>query len=138
MQINSAKSRGWFHILRIITKAMSLKRIRKEPYETPFCLLFKTSFHILLTDAAIRGNMIVCETRIYSESMFNVTNKITSFTYVCFIGWEEDHRNRHVAHQKTSKPVQGNCCLLLKRNTLLIRNYSRTYFGRGNVNDFIE
>lgn len=138
MQINSAKLRGWFHILRIITKAMSLKRKRKEPYETPFCLLFKTSFHILLTDAAIRGNMIVCETRIYSESMFNVTNKITSFTYVCFIGWEEDHRNRHVAHQKTSKPVQSNCCLFLKRNTLLIRNYSRTYFGRGNVNDFIE
>lgn len=70
MQIYSAKSRGWFHILRIITKAMSLNGKWKEPYETPFCLLFKTSFHILLTDAAIRGNMIVCETRIYSESMF--------------------------------------------------------------------
>lgn len=134
MQINSAKLRGWFHILRIITKAMSLKRKKERTLWNP--LLF--TFHILLTDAAIRGNMIVCETRIYSESMFNVTNKITSFTYVCFIGWEEDHRNRHVAHQKTNKPVQGNCCLLLKRNTLLIRNYSRTYFGRGNVNDFIE
>lgn len=134
MQINSAKLRGWFHILRIITKAMSLKRKKEGTLWNP--LLF--TFHILLTDAAIRGNMIVCETRIYSESMFNVTNKITSFTYVCFIGWEEDHRNRHVAHQKTSKPVQSNCCLFLKRNTLLIRNYSRTYFGRGNVNDFIE
>lgn len=55
-------------------------------------------FYILLIDVVIRGNMIVCEICIYSELMFNVINKIISFIYVCFIGWEEDYRNRYVVY----------------------------------------
>lgn len=132
MQINSAKLRGWFHILRIITKAMSLKRKKEGTLWNP--LLF--TFHILLTDAAIRGNMIVCETRIYSESMFNVTNKITSFTYVCFIGWEEDHRNRHVAHQKNKQTSPRQLLSAFKKKHIVNQKLQSDIFRKRKCKRF--
>lgn len=110
MQINSLCQS--MMILRLWIKLMQSQWsiLRKEIKEAP-CLLDNKWFYFL-TDAAIPGNMIVC------EYLFQVTNKIL---HIRFIGWMRNHRVTS-PHQKFKQTIRTRLLTVLKRSICVNQN----------------